>query len=131
MRNQNIDEMSYSLDLRNKVLKYIEKGGSIRSASKIFIVTRYSIYKWKRLKKLKGSPIDSVPKRSFKKLDPEKLKACVEAHPNEMRKTYAKHFGVDPKAISKAFVRLKITRKKRALSTKKGVRKSGRYFWSQ
>jgi transposase len=121
--------MSYSLDLRERVLSYLSGGGKKSEASKIFGVSRDSIYRWEQLKKIKGRPIDDPPKRSFKKLDPEILKAYVKAHPDEMLKTYAQHFNVDPMAIFKAFKRLKITRKKRLYSTKKEKKQSGAYFW--
>lgn len=104
--------MICSLDMRERVLNYIEKGNRISEASKIFEVSRVSIYKWLKLKKLKGRPEDDPRKRVFKKLDPEALKAYVAENPNEMLKTYAAHFKVDPMAIFRAFKSLKITQKK-------------------
>ncbi|NEP91083.1 MAG: helix-turn-helix domain-containing protein, partial [Okeania sp. SIO2C2] len=38
--------MSYSLDLRTRVIDYIEQGGSILSASRIYKVGRSTIYRW-------------------------------------------------------------------------------------
>lgn len=122
--------MSYSVDLRERILKYLSGGGKKSQASLIFGVSRDSIYRWEQLQKAKGRPIDDPPKRSFKKLDPELLKAYVKAHPDEMLKIYARHFNVDPMAISKAFKRLKITRKKRLYSIKKEKKRSALYFWS-
>jgi transposase len=36
--------MAYSLDLREKVVEYIENGGSITSAARLFRVGRATIY---------------------------------------------------------------------------------------
>lgn len=115
--------------MRQRTLKFIEEGGTISKAARIFDVTRDSIYRWKKLKETKGRPVDDPPQRTFKKLDPDALKSYVEAHPHEMRKTYAAHFNVDPKAISKAFLRLKITRKKRLYSTKNETKTNAKCFW--
>jgi transposase len=38
--------MAYSLDLRQKVVNYVENGGSITKAAAIFKVGRATIYRW-------------------------------------------------------------------------------------
>ena len=38
--------MPYSLDLRTRVVAFIENGGGITRASKLFKVSRTSIYRW-------------------------------------------------------------------------------------
>ncbi len=38
--------MAYSLDLRKRVVKYIENGGSITQAAALFQVGRATIYRW-------------------------------------------------------------------------------------
>ncbi|MDE5119190.1 MAG: IS630 transposase-related protein, partial [Trichodesmium sp. St19_bin1] len=38
--------MSYSKDLRTRVIDYIENGGSILSAARIYKVGRSTIYRW-------------------------------------------------------------------------------------
>ncbi|NEP85821.1 MAG: helix-turn-helix domain-containing protein [Okeania sp. SIO2C2] len=38
--------MSYSVDLRTRVIEYIENGGSILSATRIYKVGRSTIYRW-------------------------------------------------------------------------------------
>jgi putative transposase len=120
--------MRFSVDMRERVLNYIAKGNRISKASKIFEVSRVSIYKWLKLKKSKGRPEDDPRKRVFKKLDPEALKGYVAKNPDEMLKTYAAHFKVDPMAIFRAFKSLKITRKKRPCVTKKETKQNDQYF---
>jgi putative transposase len=38
--------MPYSLDLRKKVIDYLERRGGVTKASQIFQVSRASIYRW-------------------------------------------------------------------------------------
>lgn len=51
-------------------------------------------------------------KRSFKKIDPEKLKKYVEEHPDDTQEEMAKEFNCCNQSISKALKRHRITRKK-------------------
>ena len=59
--------MYYSIDLRKKVIEYLKKGKSKVEASKVFGVTRQTIYNWIRLEEkgeLGGKK--RKPKRMFK-----------------------------------------------------------------
>ncbi|MDB9416254.1 IS630 transposase-related protein, partial [Microcystis aeruginosa] len=38
--------MPYSLDLRKKVIDYVENGGSITKAAALFKIGRATIYRW-------------------------------------------------------------------------------------
>ena len=38
--------MSYSIDLRKRVVDYVENGGRIAQATRIFQVGRATIYRW-------------------------------------------------------------------------------------
>lgn len=69
--------MSYSLDLRERVIKFIEDGGSKVDAARIFFVCRDTIYSWLKKKSVKGTLKDDPPKRSWKKLNPEVLESYV------------------------------------------------------
>ena len=124
--------MIYSIDLRKRVVAFIEKGGKKVEASRLFNVSRPSIDKWMSLKKETGdlkSP--SLKPRSWRKLNPEALVAYVEAHPDAMLEDYAEHFQTSPSGIWRALKRLKITRKKRQLSIKNGMKQSVQLFWSR
>ena len=50
--------------------------------------------------------------RTFKKINPEKLKAYIEENPDAYQHEIAEHFGVVQNAIFKALKKLGITRKK-------------------
>jgi putative transposase len=122
--------MSYSIDLREKVIKFIENGGSIIEAARIFDISRPTIYRWLE-KKTSGSLKDSAPIRPWRKVNPQKLVELVEKYSDWTLVEYAKYFKVKATTIFKAFKRLKITRKKRLYDIKKGMKSNERYFWSR
>lgn len=116
--------MSYSIDLRERVIKFIEEGGSKSEASRIFDVTRKAIYSWIKKKASNGTLKDSPPKRRWKKLEPDALKKYIEANPDFTLKDYGRHFGASAPSVCLALRRLKITQKKRPHFTKNVVNKS-------
>ena len=115
----------YSIDLRERVITFLEKGGKKLEASRLFKVSRPAIDHWLSLKEKTGtlSP-PPLPIRSWRKLDPITLQAYVENHPDERLEDYAQHFQVSPTGIWSALKRLKMTRKKRQHSIKKETRAS-------
>ena len=58
--------MSYSIDLRERVIKFIENGGSKMEAVRTFSVCRVTIYSWLKKKAVKGTLKDDPPKRGWK-----------------------------------------------------------------
>ena len=64
---------------------------------------------------------------TFRKIYPEKL---IELNQNASLRDPAKVFGVHPRSIRKVLHKLKITRKKRQISTKKEMKRNEKYFWS-
>ena len=73
-----------------------------------------AISSWREKYKETGE-VKDAPRRpkAFKKLDPEKLIAYVEEHPDAYLKEIGDVFGCSDTAVLKAFRRLGITRKKR------------------
>lgn len=121
--------MSYSVDLRERVLKFIEKGGTKTMAVQVFGVGRATIYEWINKREKRGTLEDPPPKRPWKKIDPQKLLSLVQTSPDLELSDYAKEFNVSPAAVAKAMKKLKITRKKRPYSTKSVTKTSAKYFW--
>ena len=119
--------MSYSIDLREKVLKYVEKGGSISEAARLFDVSRPAIYQWIKKKKT-GSLRDNPPKRPWRKINPEEVIAFVEKHSDLTLAGYAKHFGIKSSSMFNVFKKLKITRKKRLFITEREMRLNAKPF---
>ncbi len=116
---------AYSLDLRERVLKYLEKSDKKKEASLLFHVGIATIYRWIRQKREIGHVIPIRRKYAYKKLDDQRLKKHVEAYPDHFLFEIAEEFSVTPQAIFYAFKRLKITRKKRQISTEKGMKRRG------
>ncbi len=98
--------MAYSLDLRKRVINYVENGGSPSKAAEVFQVGRASIYRWLE----RVEPIEV--KRRNRKLDWKALEQNVQINPEARLIDRAKQFGVRPSAISYALKKMKITRKK-------------------
>ena len=102
--------MSYSLDLRKRVVDFLEKGGKISKAVENYQVSRATIYRWLDRKDLK--PIKVT--RRKRKLDWAAVKKDVEQNPELKLSDRAKSFGVRTNAIWYAMKEMKITRKKRS-----------------
>ena len=99
--------MAYSLDLRIRVISYIENGGSVVKAAQLFQVGRASIYRWLNRETLAATKV----KRRNRKLDWAALRKDVAENPEARLIDRAKKFKVRPSAISYALKQMKITRK--------------------
>ena len=102
--------MSYSPDLKRKVLNFLKRGGSKAEASRRFEVSRSIIYYWL------SQPADHKagkpgPKRS-RKFDEEALRAEVKIRPDALLRELAESRQVSIGAIFVALKRLGIKRKK-------------------
>ncbi|VEP12661.1 transposase [Hyella patelloides LEGE 07179] len=100
--------MPYSLDLRKKIVDYVERGGGVTKAAQIFKVSRASIYRWLNRENLEATKV----KRRQRKLDWEALKKDVRENPQHRLIDRAIKFEVQPSAILYALRQMKITRKK-------------------
>jgi putative transposase len=111
--------MSYSLDLRRKVIQFIENGGGIRNAARVFNIGRATIYRWLERPDLAPTKVKSRKG----KIDITALEKDVQAYPDTPLKDRAKKFGVRPSALCYRFKKMAITRKKTtSLSRKKPQR---------
>jgi len=104
--------MAYDIKLRKKVLNFIEKGHSIREASRIFEISTSTILHWRKLRRETGKLEDRPRETWHKKIDPVKLMAYFEENPDSYLSEAAEVFGCSAVAIFKARKRLGITRKK-------------------
>jgi putative transposase len=111
--------MAYSLDLRTRVVEWVEKGGSVSRASKIYQVGRATIYRWMSRADLRPTKV----KRRKRKLDWEALAKDIEENPDSKLATRAEKFGVRPSAICYALKAMKTTRKKKNYAIEKEIEK--------
>lgn len=109
--------MSYSLDLRSRVINFVENGGGISRASKLFQVSRSSIYRWFARTNLHPTSV----LRRHRKLNWSDLEKDVQQNPDARLIDRALKFGVRPSAISYALAQLKITRKKNSYVIRKEI----------
>ena len=109
--------MSYSIDLRKKVMEYLESGYSQREAQEVYQIGLSAINRWHQRYVKTGKLEDKKPCRSHKKLDPVKLEDYVRKHPDAYLKEIGEAFGCSETSVRRAFRRLGITRKKRRSAT--------------
>jgi len=113
----------YSVDLRRRVLEYVEETADKTKASQLFKVGTATIYRWIARKKQSGN-LEPSPKKAYKKkIDDQELIAYIEKNPDHFLLEIAAHFNTTLQAIFYALQRLKITRKKRLRFTRKETRK--------
>ena len=102
---------AYALDLRERVVKFIQGGGSKAEAARRFDLARSSVYRY-----LMAAPKGTLtPKKSWghwRKLDPQKLQAHVNQHPDATLKELQKAFGVSHHAVWVRLRQLGFTLKK-------------------
>lgn len=109
--------MSYPVEYRERTIEYRKEGHTLEETHRVFKVSISSIRKWEKQKEEKGHLEKKPLNRSFKKIDPEKLKKFVEEHPDAYLKEIAEEFNCTDTAVYLALRRLKITRKKRQTDT--------------
>lgn len=111
--------MSHSKDLRERAVKYVEQGGTIKAACELFEISRSSFQRWRRRKNTVGSLVSKTRETLPYKVDNSALKAYISEHPDAYLNEIAAYFKVTSPCISIALKRLKITRKKSLRSIKK------------
>lgn len=89
---------AYAVDLRERVIKFVEQGGNKREAARRFRVGRRTVYRYLDANK-RGS---LSPKKSWghwRKLDPQKLAQEVRRRPDATLKELQDIFGVSHNAV--------------------------------
>lgn len=101
--------MTYSVDLRERVVAFVKAGGTKTEASRQFSISRACIYDW-------VERVDLKPKRyeltKTRKLCRKALAQHVKDFPDMLSVDRANHFGVAPSSLCVALQKIKITRKK-------------------
>ncbi len=116
--------MAYSLDMRQRALELIKEGKNKTEISRMLEGSRTSLLRWSK-RASRGELAATYPKkRGGFRVDDEKLKAYVAQNPNAYQAEIAQALGAKENTVCRALKRLKISRKKRRLSTEKGMKKS-------
>ena len=114
---------AYSLDLRERVVAFLEKGNDTKSASETFDVSQRTVQRWLKQKTEKGTLKPIRREFAYRKIDHEKLKSYIEKKPDQFLCEIAQKFSVTLQAIFYACKRLGITRKKNEFLQRKGLGK--------
>ena len=105
--------MAYDEKYRRRTLEYWHEGHTLAQTKQVFKVSVTTIYMWKNQLEREGNLKKHPVRRSFKKIDPEKLKEYVKANPEAYLREIAVVFNCSSTAIRKSLKKLNITRKKR------------------
>ena len=104
--------MSYSRNLRERVLAYHKAGNSIEKTSEVFKVGTTTIKAWKKQLSDTGSLEKKELSRKPRKFESEKLRAYIKENPEATLAEIAKEFGGSKSGAFDALAREKITLKK-------------------
>ena len=115
--------MSYSKDYRKRTIEYRQTGHTLEETHQTFKVLISTIQRWAQQLKEAGDLGKQELHRSFRKIDPEKLRSYVAEHPDAYQSEMAEAFGCSESGIRDALRRNKITRKKRRLAIRSRIRK--------
>ena len=106
--------MSYSEDLRKKVMEYRAKGHTQEATSSVFGVSVSAIKDWEKIVAETGSVKKKELNRTARKYEDEKLREIIASEPDlYLYEIAAKFEGGTVTGVSDALKRLRITRKKR------------------
>ena len=112
--------MTYSVDLRKRVVDFVAAGGKKAEAMRRFSVSRKTLYNW-----LNSN--DITPKKHgerHRKIDKKTLALDVQNHPDKTLLERAKQFSVVESAVCKELKKMKISHKKRASAIRKDAQRN-------
>ena len=102
---------AYSLDLRERILRYVRDGGRKTDAARQFNVGRDTVYRYLRAD-ANGTLEPKTPRRRWRKLDPQKLAGHVAEHADATLEEIGEVFGVSVSCVWAALRKLELTLKK-------------------
>ena len=105
--------MGYDKKFRERVLSHVDAGKSKAEVRRMFDIGQNTIREWEKLRTETGSLENRPLYRSYRKINPDKLRADVAESPDDFDEERAIRFGVSRTGIQSARKKHKITRKKR------------------
>lgn len=113
----------YSIDLRQKVIEYIESGRSQKSASGVFNLNPSTVSRWWLRYKRQGHYKAKVRVGKKAKVTELELKRYIDANPNFKTSQMGKHFGMSSVGALYWLRKLGYSYKKKPLGTWKQMKK--------
>ncbi|XVJ51632.1 MAG: hypothetical protein HEQ32_05970 [Vampirovibrio sp.] len=101
--------MSYSEDLIKCVVEYVKEGGSKSNASRLYKVSRPTLYRWLNAPSLKAKKPGPKARRSIHLID---LQNLIDAEPDLYLAEMAECFNTSYSTVWRGCRDLEITRKK-------------------
>jgi putative transposase len=101
--------MTYSEDLRKRVVDFVKNGGKKKQAARLFCVSLWCVRDWVNRPSL--APQKAGPKSPWK-LKPTRLTKEIEATPDAYLDELAETLGVSRSTVGYGLKRLRLTRKK-------------------
>lgn len=114
----------YTLDLREKVIKYLENGHSQRSCAEVFSLHLSTVHRWWKRYISEGHFNPRKRLGSKGKVDPEALMEYVNSHPEKTLKQIGAHFGVTDVSIFQRLQKLGFSYKKKRSPMRKQMKKN-------
>jgi transposase len=102
----------YSNDLRDRVLRYYDRGHSQVDVCHVFEISRATLNNWLVKRKSGDYRRPEVRCKRPHKIDADALRAYIKSHPDAYLREIATHFNVSDVGIMKALRRACISRKK-------------------
>ena len=105
--------MSYSYDLRRRVVVYVLGGGQATQAAKLFGVHRQTVQNWMRMERTGGLRAGGRPgPKGGRKVTQEALKQALSGRPDARLKELGDTLHVRPSTVSYACRKWGMSRKK-------------------
>jgi len=120
--------MTHSKDFREVAVAYKQNGHTLKQVCEAFKINPQTYYNWKAQKQKTGNLQPKKHGTRKRKIDNQKLRQCIEEHPDTYLKEIAKQFNVSTPANCKKLKTLKITRKKKHSPTAKNPLKNDKNF---
>jgi transposase len=106
--------MAYDIKYRLRAIEYWGAGNSKRKTAEVFKVSTSTLQQWKFMLNESGTLAPKKLNRTWRKINPTKLRQYIESHPDAYLREIASEFDCSIHAIEKALARMKISRKKNA-----------------
>jgi transposase len=104
--------MAYSKDLRDRVMGFVDKGGTKAEAARRYEVSLRTVHLW--INQGRAHVAGKPGPTTSRKFDRAELAALVKRQPDLLLRELAAHFGVGVNTIHHALIRMGISRKKNA-----------------
>ena len=120
----------YTLDLREKVIRYLKRGHSQKSCAEVFSLHLSTVQRWWTRYTSEGHVNPRKRLGSKGKIDPQVLIEYVKSHPDQTLKQIGAHFGVTDVVIFQRLQQQGFSYKKKPSPMWKQMKKNAKFIKS-